>query len=107
MDFMDRLQSDVAEIDQASTQWTLALLFDLTRHLLSDRQKRRAVEIMKNNLANHRDWIVLNNCMKVLSDWAKQDDDLRECILPHLERLKTDPRKSVASRAAKSHASLT
>ncbi|MEL6751864.1 MAG: hypothetical protein AAFO70_07265, partial [Pseudomonadota bacterium] len=34
MDFMDGLQNDVAAIDQASTQWTLALLFDLTRDLL-------------------------------------------------------------------------
>ena len=36
MDFMDRLQDEVAAIDQASTQWKLALLFDLTRSLLSD-----------------------------------------------------------------------
>lgn len=31
MEYMDRLQHEIASIDQASTQWTLALLFDLTR----------------------------------------------------------------------------
>ena len=106
MDFMEGLQSDVAAIDQASTQWTLALLFDLTKHLLSKEQVRRAVEIMKNNLANHDDWIVLNNSMKVLFDWSKEDDDLRLWLKPHLERLTQETRKSVAGRATKLLAAL-
>lgn len=36
IEYLDRLQWEVAAIDQASTQWTFALLFDLTKGLLHD-----------------------------------------------------------------------
>mgnify|MGYP000630952864 CR=1 FL=1 len=98
---MDRLQGEVAAIDQASTQWTLALIFDLTRHLLTERQRARAVEIMQANLAHHDDWIVLNNSMKVLGPWSDDDEALRRWLVPHARRLADDPRKSVASNARK------
>lgn len=101
MDFMDRLQDDVAAIDQSSTQWTLALIFDLTRNLMSDEQRRRAVEIMQTNLAEHDDWIVLNNSMKVLGAWAETDVDLQRWLRPQLQRLAADRRRSVASNARK------
>jgi hypothetical protein len=101
MDYMDRLQSDVAAIDQASIQWTLALIFDLTRDLMSDEQRCRAAEIMQRNLANHDDWIVLNNTMKVLGVWADDDEGLRSWLRPHARRLAEDPRRSVASNARK------
>ncbi|WP_436793859.1 hypothetical protein [Actinospongicola halichondriae] len=101
MDFMDRLQGDVAAIDQASTQWTLALLFDLTRGLLSDEQRSGAIRIMQRNLAAHDDWIVLNNSMKVLGAWSDDDEELRRWLEPHAQRLAEDPRKSVASNARK------
>lgn len=42
MEFMDGLQSEVAAIDQASTQWTLALPFDLTKSLQNSVQHDRA-----------------------------------------------------------------
>ncbi len=106
MDFMDGFQSDVAAIDQASTQWTLALLFDLTRERLSAVQHERALEIMKRNLVKHDDWIVLNNSMKILAKWAKDDADLRVWLRPHLQRLTGEPRKSVASQARKALAFL-
>jgi hypothetical protein len=101
MDYMDRLQSDVAAIDQASIQWTLALIFDLTRDLMSDEQRCRAAEIMQRNLANHDDWIVLNNTMKVLGVWADDDEGLRSWLRRHARRLAEDPRGSVASNARK------
>ena len=101
MGFMDGLQSEIAAIDQASAQWTLALLFDLTRHLLNDHQRKRAVEIMKRNLQNHSDWIVLNNSMKVLFDWSTDDPALRDWLKPQLERLTGDTCKSVAGKARK------
>lgn len=97
--FMDRLQDEVAAIDQASTQWTLALLFDLTRDLLDDRQRARAVEIMQGNLATHHDWIVLNTTMQVLGRWSDDDEDLRRWLEPHARRLAGDPRRSVAANA--------
>ena len=101
MDFIDGLQSDIAAIDQASTQWTLALLFDLMADHLSTEQRARAIEIMEDNLAHHTDWIVLNNSMKVLGKWAKHDPDLAERLQPHARRLADDNRKSVASNARK------
>lgn len=101
MDFMDGLQSDVAAIDQASTQWTLALLFDLIVDLLSQQQWARAVEIMEDNVAHHSDWIVLSNSMKVLRKWAADDAQLAAWLRPHLHRLADDKRRTVARNACK------
>jgi hypothetical protein len=106
MELMDGLQSDVAAIDQASTQWTLALLFDLTKSLQTSAQRDRSLEIMKRNLTHHNDWIVLNTSMQVLHEWSLDDralDDraLADWLTPHLDRLTNDPRKSVAARATK------
>ncbi|MFK7898871.1 MAG: hypothetical protein AB8G23_23780 [Myxococcota bacterium] len=101
LEFMDGLQSEIAAIDQASTQWTLALLFDLTRPILSRKQRTRAVAIMKNNLIHHQDWIVLNNSMQVLFDWRDEVKALSDWLAPELRRLSKDPRKSVAKRAKK------
>lgn len=101
MDFIDGLQSDVAAIDQPSTQWTLALIFDLLRDRLSPRQRSRAIDIMKSNLTHHSDWIVLNNTMKVLGRWAKNDPELARWLQPKANRLVHDERKSVASNARK------
>lgn len=101
MDLIEGLQSDVAEIDQASTQWTLALIFDLLADRLSPHQRSRAIEIMSDNLAHHSDWIVLNNSMKVLGKWANNDPDLANWLLPHAQRLADDSRNSVASNAQK------
>ena len=98
---IDGLQSEIAAIDQASTQWTLALIFDLLVDRLSPEQHSRALDIMKHNLANHADWIVLNNSMKVLGKWAKTDSDLATWLYPHALRLVEDERKSVASNARK------
>lgn len=99
LELMDGLQSDVAGIEQASTHWTLALIFDLLVDRLTPVQRSRAVEIMQHNLAHHADWIVLNNSMKVLGKWAASDPELGHWLLAHVERLVDDDRKSVASNA--------
>lgn len=99
MDFIDRLQSEIAAIDQASTQWTLALIFDLLVDRLAPPQRTRAIDIMKNNVAHHSDWIVLNNSMKVLGNWATADTELAAWLKPHAERLCSDHRNSVAKNA--------
>ena len=101
LEFMDRLQTEVAAIDQASNQWTLALLFDRTRDLQTSRQRARSVKIMQHNLTHHDDWIVLNNSMQVLHEWSRDDSALAEWLAPHLARLARDRRKSVAARATK------
>lgn len=104
--YVDRLQSRVAAIDQASTQWTLALLFDLLADRMSPAQRARAVEIMQGNIAHHHDWIVLNNSMKVLGAWAGGDPELAAWLRPHLRRLADDERASVARTAQRTLAGL-
>lgn len=101
MDYLDGLQTEISAIDQASTQWTLALLFDLTRELQTPRQRRRSIEIMQRNLADNDDWIVANNTMAVLAGWTNEFPKLENWLVPHLQRLSADRRKSVASRATK------
>ena len=99
--YLDRLQTEIALIDQASTQWTLAQLFHILENDLTSAQMERAKEIVKNNVQNHNDWIVLNESMRVLEDWSKSDSALRTWLKPELKRLTKDSRKSVANRANK------
>jgi hypothetical protein len=104
--YIDRLIDEISTINQASAQWTLAQLFEMLEKQMTKVQIRDAKEIMKNNLANHNDWIVLNTCMQTLTKWAKKDHDLQIFIRPHLERLSNNDRKSVAGRAVKMLAKL-
>ena len=99
--YIDRFLTDIAQIDQASTQWTLSQLFGMLEKEMNGNQIQQAKKIMKNNLENHSDWIVLNQTMDTLTKWAKKDADLRNWIKPHLERLTADERKSVSGRAKK------
>lgn len=82
---------------------SLGRTLEVVEAVLADRllaeQRSRAIEIMKNNLARHSDWIVLNNSMKVLSKWSQDDPELRAWLRPHARRLVHDDRKSVASNA--------
>lgn len=104
--YINRFLTEVAAIDQASAQWTLAQLFKTLEKYLSPEQRQQAIEVMQHNLAHHNDWIVLNTCMDTLGEWAKKEDALKAWLLPHLERLAEDERKSVAGRAKKIRRSL-
>lgn len=99
--FYDRLIDEIGNLDQASAQWTLAKLFEVGRADLTDDQVSRAEALMRRNLANHGDWIVLNNTMETLALWSNDKPELRNWLLPHLKRLSKDTRKSVAKRAQK------
>ena len=99
--YIDTLIDEVAALEQASAQWTLAQLFERLAEDLQDEQRTRAIQIMKKNLAGHDDWIVLNASMETLSAWASHDEELKKWLRPHLKRLADDPRKSVAGRARK------
>jgi hypothetical protein len=68
---------------------------------MSEMQRNNARKLLQKNLETYTDWIVLNNTMDTLSKWAKKDLILKEWLLPRLERLTNDPRKSVAGRAKK------
>jgi hypothetical protein len=99
--YLDRLIDEIGELDQASAQWTLAQLFERLARDMTPVQRRRALEVMKRNLVQHDDWIVLNMTVKTLSSWAKKDPALKQWMKPRLERLTSDPRKSVAGGARK------
>jgi hypothetical protein len=99
--FLDHLILEVAKINQASTQWTLAILFGKLVVYMNTTQKVQAQRVMRRQLEQQTDWIVLNNAMETLGAWAKTDADLKTWLLPQLERHSTDPRKSVSGRAKK------
>lgn len=99
--YIGRLIKEISLIDQASTQWTLSTLFGELEKSMSPKEKKAAEKIMRNNLANHEDWIVLNTTMDTLSKWAKKDGKLKGWLRPHLDRLTKDSRKSIANRAKK------
>lgn len=98
---LDRFLDEVGQLDQASAQWTLAELFDRYVDDLDDDQHAAALDLMRRNLAGADDWIVLNRTMDTLAGWARDDPGLREWLGPHLERLASDRRRSVARRAAR------
>jgi len=99
--YVDRLLDEIAQIDQASTQWTLAQLFGMLQKDLNELQFEKAKKIMMNNLMNHTDWIVLCQNMETITNWASKEDALKDSLIPHLERLSKDTRKSVAGKAKK------
>ncbi|SFR51935.1 hypothetical protein SAMN04490243_2533 [Robiginitalea myxolifaciens] len=99
--YLDRFLDEISQIDQASTQWTLSQLFEVLVSDMSAGQIKKATRLMKHNLANHNDWIVLNQTMVTLSQWAKKDENLKNWIIPQLQRHSADPRKSVSGRAIK------
>ena len=105
--FIDRLLTEVASIDQASAQWSLAELFRALSGLMSPAQRSKALIVMKRNLEKHPDWIVANHTMQTVSDWVDgkivDDASLRRWLLGQLARLKKDPRNSVAKRANRLH----
>lgn len=99
--YLDRFLSEISQIDQPSTQWTLAqLLLELDAWLRQD-QRQRAIVVLKNNLSHADDWIVINNTLQALSKWAIEDIDLKTWLKPQILRLKNDKRKSVARTAEK------
>ena len=99
--YLNRFLEEISTINQASAQWTLAQLFAWLKPDMDEKQRKQAEKILRHNLANHQDWIVLNNTMETLADWSSNDDALKQWLLPHLSRLSEDSRKSVANRASK------
>ncbi|HEV7227812.1 hypothetical protein [Brevundimonas sp.] len=104
---IDRLLSEVGALDQASAQWTLAQLFGRLAADMDGDQRRAAEALLRRNLVESDDWIVLNTTIDTLAVWARTDADLRDWLRPHLQRLSRDGRKSLASRASKLAAKLS
>lgn len=104
--YLDRFIAKIGALDQASAQWTLAQLFERLADKLTPDQRAEAVDIMKRNLVQSDDWIVLNQTMGTLADWARFDPDLAAWLAPHLARLSGDPRTSVSKTATKAQTVL-
>jgi hypothetical protein len=98
---VDRLIAEVGAIEQPSIQWHVAQMLQRLRGDLSDEQAGRARALLQRNLTRSTDWIVLNVTMDVLAEWAVNDPALTDWLIPVLERLRGDARKSVSKRAAK------
>lgn len=98
---VDRLCSDLGQVEQPSVQWHVAQMLDHLRSGLSAGLAQRATELLQRNLTRSRDWIVLNVTMDVLTKWALRDAALARWLAPELQRLRQDGRKSVAKRASK------
>ena len=99
--YIDRLLSQVSQIEQASAQWTLAQLLNQLDEFLSQKQREQAKIALKINLTAYSDWIVLNATMETLAKWSKSDSELKDWFKPYLAKLSEDKRKSVSSRAIK------
>lgn len=97
---IDRLLSDLGQIAQPSVQWHVAQMLQHLRSNLSDDQVQQATELLQRNLSSSTDWIVLNVTMDVLTEWATGDTQLAGWLVPELERLRMDARRSVAKRAS-------
>jgi hypothetical protein len=99
--FIPRFLSQVSQINQPSAQWTLAQLFDELDEWLTAEQREAATELLKDNLTRIDDWIVINSTLETLGKWALADPELRNWLMPHVERFSGDRRKSIARKAAK------
>jgi len=99
--FLDEFISKISKINQPSAQWTFAQLFMILDKFVSGDQKQKVIEILKNNLVNCSDWIVLNFTMEALVFYSKSYPQIKPWLKPHLQKLTLDTRKSVANRAKK------
>lgn len=104
--YIDKFIDVISKINQASSQWTLANLFETLSSDMTTLQMTKAKEILKRNLEIYDDWIVLNNTMQTLGTWASEDAKLKDWLGPHLDKLSNDTRKSVSGRAKKTIAKL-
>lgn len=95
----------VAQIDQASTKWTLSILFVLLDAHMTLPQRDAAIALMQANL-HFDDWIVQNTTADSLAHFARQRPELAAWLAPELRTLTTSRHKSVRGRAAKLLASL-
>jgi hypothetical protein len=98
--YLDRFLTDISQIQQASTQWTLAQLFLELQARLTPEQKTQAIVVMQKNMSESNDWIVLTMTLNTLGAWANKDEVLKAWLYPHLMRIAQDPRKAVSKNAS-------
>ena len=103
--YLDQLLNEVAKINQASTKWTLAIIFGLLRERMSIPQYKQSVGLLK-SYSSHPDWIVQNTAIKVLSEYCDEDETLKPWLRSRLGEMQNSDWKSVAGRAKKLLATL-
>jgi HEAT repeat protein len=100
--YLDRLLTEIAAIQQPSVRWHLAQI--LGEVPLDAGQRRRAVRLLEDTLAEATDWIVLTCTMTALTTVAldgADPDGVRDRLAAALRRRVRDPRPAVAKRAAR------
>ena len=101
MEYLDRFQEEISTLDQASAKWSLAQIFMWLDDKMSQKQRLRAIEIMKHNLKTDDDWIVQSTTAESLAHFAVTDKDLKSWLVPQLENMKESRHNSVARKAQK------
>ena len=99
--FAERYLDFVAHIDQDSCRWTTAQLFGEQLARCDEGQIARASEHFFTYLGTNDDWIVVNACIKTLSNMALGRIHIEARLRPMLENYTSDRRKSVANAARK------
>lgn len=91
------------KLDQPSAKWSISQILYQLDSLLDEEQRVRGIKLMKYYLTTESDWIVLSNSAEKLTNLSlvKQDHDLKAWLIPQLEKLSQDKRKSVSSKSLK------
>lgn len=83
--YLPQLFTEVAPIDQASVQWHLAQILGEVE--LTPKQRAAVCRILKRNLVEKKDWIVVNYSMETLAKLSQDDRQLRTELLVILKGL--------------------
>ena len=103
---LKEIEQWVDVLAQPSAQWSLSQNYLELSPLLSEQQRRGAIERMKGFLSSSNDWIVINHTLETLGQWARHDPSLRDWLVPRLHRYAREPRKSIAGKAHRHLAAL-
>jgi hypothetical protein len=94
--YVDRMLTEASQIHQDSTRWTIAQMIEELGAHFTTQQHQTAVEVLKRNLDETSDWIVVINTLRSLKVYVQADADLKVWLKPYVERFAADPRKTVA-----------
>ena len=93
------LLGEMSTIDQPSVRWHVAQMLGHIK--LSPRQRERAAALLRKNLDESSDWIVLNHSLDTMAVLARQDPQLVPDLHGYLRRYEHSSYKSLSSRARK------
>jgi hypothetical protein len=102
--YTSTLLTEVSKINQPSVQWHLAQI--IARLTLNTKDKATAISVLKINLLQSKDWIVLNWTLDSLAKFALDDARLRQWFIGVLRQYQGSDYKSIASRARRLLAQL-